>query len=151
MLIGRLGHVPVLRPEEARAVREHLSRLERPVEVALVLGPEAAPHPGARDIDFTAKTRALLEELVELGELLTLSVHEGPAFGAELFPAVCVLPEGQDAGVRYFGLPWGYELTSIVGACVDAGRQETRLKPESQAALASLEHEVSIDVFVTPT
>jgi alkyl hydroperoxide reductase subunit AhpF len=143
--------MPVLRAEEASAVREHLAALERPVELALVLGPEDRA-PGAPDVDFGAKTRELLEELVELGGgNLTLSLHEPPAFDARIFPAVCVLPEGEDAGIRYYGLPWGYELTSLVGACVDAGRREPRLRPESLQALARLERPLHVDVFVTPT
>ncbi len=143
--------MPIFRPDEERAVREHLAVLERPVELALVLGPEASPLPGARDIDFSAEARKLLEELAAFSELLSVSVHEPPAFGAERFPAIAVLPEGEDAGIRYYGLPWGYELTSIVGACIDAGRAAPPLKPESREALAALERDVSIDVFVTPT
>jgi alkyl hydroperoxide reductase subunit AhpF len=143
--------MPVLRPEEARSVRDHLVRLERPVELALVLGPEEAI-PGGPEVDFGAKTRELLEELAGLSDgRVTVSVHEPPAFGARIFPAVCVLPAGEDAGVRYYGLPWGYELTSVVGACVEAGRSEPRLRPDSIAALETLDRELHVDVFVTPT
>jgi alkyl hydroperoxide reductase subunit AhpF len=144
----------MFRPDEERAVREHLAGLTRPVELALVLGPEEAPVPGARELDFSAESRRLLEELVALGDgRLTLSVHEeGDAdFEVERFPAICVLPEGTDPGIRYYGLPWGYELTSVVGACVEAGRPEPSLSPDSRAALAGLTRDVSIDVFVTPT
>ncbi len=143
--------MPLFRPDEERAVREHLAALERPVELALVLGPEGTPLPGARDIDFSKEARRLLEELAALSELLSVSLHEAPAFGAERFPAIAVLPAGEDAGIRYYGLPWGYELTSIVGACLDAGRTQQALKPESRETLAALERDVSIDVFVTPT
>jgi glutaredoxin-like protein len=141
----------ILSPEQQRAVREDLAGLERPVELALVLGPEAMPLPGARDIDFSGETQTLLEELTELTELLTLSVHDEPAYGAERFPAICVLPAGEDAGIRYYGLPWGYELMSVVGACVEASRPEPSLRADSVDALATLERPLSIDVFVTPT
>jgi|SRR5581483_46502 len=143
--------MPLFRPDEQAAVREQLARMERSVELALVLGPEQTPLPGARDVDFAAETQRLLEELVELGSLLTLTVHEQPALGALRFPAVFVLPEGEDVGIRYYGLPWGYELTSLVGACVDAGRTGSRLGEESRAALRGLERPLEVDVFVTPT
>ena len=144
--------MPMFRPAEERAVREHLADLARPVELALVLGPEEEPVPGARDIDFSAEARRLLEELVALGDgRLTLSVHEDGALGAERFPAICVFPDGADPGVRYYGLPWGYELTSIVGACLEAGRAEPSLAAESLEALDALPRDVAIDVFVTPT
>jgi alkyl hydroperoxide reductase subunit AhpF len=143
--------MPLFRPDEEHGVREHFARLERPVELALVLGPEEAPLPGSRELDYSAETRQLLEQLVALSDLLTLTVHEEPALGAERFPAIFVLPEGEDVGIRYYGLPWGYELTSIVGACVDAGRPGIALSEPSQAALAALERPLNVDVFVTPT
>lgn len=141
-------------PDEERAVREHLAGLTRGVELVLVLGPEEEPVQGAREIDFSGEARRLLEELVALGNgRLTLSVPEdrADAFGVERFPAICVLPEGTDRGIRYYGLPWGYELTSIVGACVEAGRAESPLAPDSLSALAGLTRDVTVDVFVTPT
>ena len=142
----------MFRPEEERVVREHLAGLERPVELALVVGPEEEPVPGARDIDFSGEARRLVEELVALGDgRLSSSIHESGAFDVERYPAICVLPEAGDPGIRYYGLPWGYELTSIVGACVEAGHAEPSLSEESLSALRALERDVSIDVFVTPT
>jgi alkyl hydroperoxide reductase subunit AhpF len=64
---------------------------------------------------------------------------------------VSVRPEGHDVGVRYDGLPWGYELGSLVGAVVEAGRAEPTLRPESLEALGTLENDLALDVFVTPT
>jgi alkyl hydroperoxide reductase subunit AhpF len=141
----------LFRPDEEQAVRDLLEGLDRPVELALVLGPEPEPLPGARDIDFAAETRKILEGLVELSPNLSLTVQEGPAFDVELYPAICVLPAGEDVGIRYYGLPWGYELTSVVGACIEAGRVDSSLSAESQAALAGLERDLSLEIFVTPT
>jgi alkyl hydroperoxide reductase subunit AhpF len=62
-----------------------------------------------------------------------------------------VLPEGEDVGLRYYGLPWGYELASLVGAVLEAGKAESSLTPDSLERLASLERDLAIDVFVTPT
>ena len=64
---------------------------------------------------------------------------------------MAVLPEGEDVGIRYYGLPWGYELASLIGAVVEAGRRESSLAPESLEALAGLDRDLAIDVFVTPT
>ena len=142
----------MLRKEEAAAVRSALADLERAVELVLVIGPEETPLPSAHQIDYTGDARRLLEELVSFGGgRLSLRVVQQPAYGAERFPAICVLPDGEDVGVRFYGLPWGYELTSIVGACVDAGRLEQRLSEESREKLATLAGEVAIEVFVTPT
>jgi alkyl hydroperoxide reductase subunit AhpF len=64
---------------------------------------------------------------------------------------VSIRPEGRDTGVRYDGLPWGYELGSLVGGIVEAGREETTLRPDSLAALEELDRDLRLEVFVTPT
>ena len=49
------------------------------------------------------------------------------------------------------GLPWGYELSTLVGAIREAARAETSLSAASVEALAGLERDVHADVYVTPT
>jgi alkyl hydroperoxide reductase subunit AhpF len=140
----------VFRPEEEAKVRELLDALERPVELLVALGPEETPLPGARDVDFGGETMRIVEELARLSGNVTARIEEEPD-GFERYPAVAVLPVGEDVGVRYYGLPWGYELASLIGAVVEAGKAESSLAPESLERLAALEHELAIDVFVTPT
>jgi len=140
----------ILRPEEETRVRELFAELERPVELLVGLGPEETPLPGARDVDFGAEATKIAEGLAELGRLVTCRVEEKPD-GFPRFPAIAIRPEGRDAGVRYDGLPWGYELGSLVGGVLEAGRREPALRPESRAALDALDRDLTLDVFVTPT
>lgn len=140
----------LLRAEEEAKVREWLAALERPVELFVAVGPEETPGAGAGDVDFGAEMIRVCEALAELGDDVTCGVEEEPA-GFPRFPAVSIRPDGQDVGVRYDGLPWGYELGSLVGGIVEAGRKEPTLRPDSLAALAALDRELELDVFVTPT
>jgi alkyl hydroperoxide reductase subunit AhpF len=142
--------MPFFRPEDEERVRELFAELERPVELLVALGPEETPLPGARDVDFGAETQRIVSGLAELSERVSYRVEEQPE-GYERFPAVGVLPAGRDAGVRYYGLPWGYELGSLIGAVLEGGRAESSLAADSLERLASLDRDVSIDVFVTPT
>jgi len=146
----RLAGMPILRPEEETKVREWFGELARPVELFVALGPEETPRPGAGDLDFGAEMVRLCEGLAELGDRVTCRVEDEPE-GFPRFPAVSIRPEGQDAGVRYDGLPWGYELGSLVGGIIEAGRDEPTLRPESVAALEELDRDLTLDVFVTPT
>jgi alkyl hydroperoxide reductase subunit AhpF len=142
--------VAIFRPEEEAKVRELLDALERPVELLVAHGPEETPSPGARDVDFGAEAERVVSELCELSGKLTLRVESEPA-GFERYPAIAVLPEGEDRGVRYYGLPWGYELASLVGAVIEAGKRESTLQAESLERLGALDRDLAIDVFVTPT
>lgn len=140
----------ILRAAETAKVREWFAGLERPVELLVALGPEETPLVGSADRDFGAETLRLVAGLAELGENVSCRVEQEPE-GFPRFPSVSVRPAGRDAGVRYDGLPWGYELGSLVGAVVEAGKAESTLQPESLTALAELERDLSLDVFVTPT
>lgn len=138
--------------EEERAVRTLLAEVVRPVELALVLGPvETTTLAGAREVDPEAETRTILTGIAELCDRVTVSEHGEGAFGAERYPAVVVLRDGADSGIRFYGTPWGYELTSLVGAVYEAGRDGSSLAPESLAALGELERDLALEIFVTPT
>ena len=140
----------LLRAEEEAKVREWFAALARPVELLVALGPEETPLAGARDVDFGDEMVRVCEELAALGDSVSCRIEQEPE-GFPRFPAVSIRPEGRDAGVRYDGLPWGYELSSLIGGIREAGRLETSLRPESVGALASLDRDVRVDVFVTPT
>jgi len=140
----------IFRAEDEARVRELFDALERPVELLVAHGPEEMPLPAARDVDFGAETERIVRGLAELSDRVSVRVEEEPD-GFERYPAVGVMPEGRDVGLRYYGLPWGYELGSLIGAVLEAGRLRPSLKPESLARLAELGRDLAIDVFVTPT
>ena len=136
----------IFKAEEERAVRALLAELERPVELALVLGPvEATTLAGAREIDPEEESRTILAGIAELSELVTVSEHGEGAFGVERHPAVVVLEGGQPTRMRFYGTPWGYELTSLVGGIVELGKRDPSLE------LPPLERDVALQIFVTPT
>ena len=140
----------IFRPEDETQVRKLFDGLERHVELLVAHGPEETPLPGARDVDFAAETERVVAGIAELSGRVSYRVETEPD-GFERYPAVAVLPEGRDLGVRYYGLPWGYELGSLIGAVVEAGRAESSLRADSLERLESLDRDLSIDVFVTPT
>jgi alkyl hydroperoxide reductase subunit AhpF len=140
----------IFRPEDEARVRELFAEFVRPIELLVAHGPEETPQVGARDIDFATETERVVRELAELSPSVSVRVEEQPD-GFDRYPAVSVQPEGRDVGVRYYGLPWGYELGSLIGAVLEAGRAESSLSPETLERLAALDRDLAIDVFVTPT
>ena len=132
---------------ERTAIREALAGLEQDVPLLLELGPEETPVTvlaGGRELDFGAETQALLEQLAGLSDRVSLTVTETATPGR--WPKTTV-----GDGLVYHGLPWGYELTTIVGAIAEAGRPTSALSPASLAAIDALERDVGLEVYVTPT
>ena len=106
---------------------------------------------------FCAETRELMEEIAELSELVTAEIYDfeqdkekADELGIDKIPAVAVIG-AEDYGVRFFGIPSGYEFTSILHAikAVAAGKPE--LSEEALQALSELTQPVHLQVFVTPT
>jgi len=140
--------VNVLGEQEQDAVRGVLAALEQDVRVTLELGPTATPvtvlAAGGREIDTGAETQAVLEDVCSSSDRVALEIVEHDEPGP--WPRTTIGP-----GLVYLGMPLGYELTTLVHGILEAGRSEPSLTRASRDRLDALEHDVEIDVFVTPT
>ena len=101
---------------------------------------------GGREIDTGAETRALVEDVcvaVRPGDARRSSstTSRGPGRARRSGP-----------GLRYLGMPLGYELTTLVHGIVEAGRAEPALSSRLASSGSPRSSGTStIDVFVTPT
>ncbi|MCX8103387.1 MAG: thioredoxin family protein [Candidatus Bipolaricaulota bacterium] len=99
----------------------------------------------------------LLKEVTALSNKLTLKVYEfkneheiAQRFGVDKIPAIVL--EGQKAyGIRFFGVPAGYEFGAFLEDVVDVSRGTAQLSAETQTLLNTLIKPLHIQVFVTPT
>lgn len=132
---------------DREAVRTFLAPLAHDVDVLVETGPAAEPVSvitASGDLDFNAAAVELVREVAALSDRVHVDVREHRDVGR--FPAITVAGE-----LRFFGLPWGYELSSLVGAIAAAGSAEPALSDPAAAALAGLERDVDLEVWVTPT
>jgi alkyl hydroperoxide reductase subunit AhpF len=140
--------VSALGKRDAASVRDVLVALERDVEVTLDLGPTATPvtllAAGGREVDTGAETRRLVEAVCAESDRVSLTIVEHDEPGP--WPRTTIGP-----GLTYLGMPLGYELTTLVHGIVEAGRAEPALSAASRERLATLERDVTVAVFVTPT
>jgi len=103
--------------------------------------------------------RQIVDELATLSDRLTidevnfvLDKERAAELGIEDVPALAVLRDGTDTGIRFLGAPAGYEFMSLVEAVALAGGDDSGLSAESRTLIA--EHAtgpVDVKVFVTPT
>ena len=57
----------------------------------------------------------------------------------------------RDYGIRFYGVPAGYEFVSLIGDILDVSSGESGLSPETKTALAELTEPLHLQVFTTPT
>jgi len=106
---------------------------------------------------FCKETKQLLEEVADCSDKIQLEVYDFKAdkakadeLGIDKIPATLIKGE-KDAAVRIFGIPSGYEYTSLLEAVIDVSKGETSLDPKTKEALEAVDRDVHIQVFVTPT
>jgi alkyl hydroperoxide reductase subunit AhpF len=140
----------LLSDEVTADLREAFTGLENPVRLAVFS--QALAEPASEEV------RRLVEELAALDPRLCaesrnflLDRGRVQELGIERIPAVAVLGEQADHGVRLYGLPTGYEFGSLVEAILDVSRGTSGLAEETRAALGALEADVRLRVFSTPT
>lgn len=110
---------------------------------------------------YCKETRQIAEEVAELSDYVTLHVHdfvEDSALAESLkidkIPAIAVMgANDQDYGIRFYGIPSGYEFTSLLEAiiAVGTGASAGDLDPATLAFLDTLTAPLHLQVFVTPT
>lgn len=104
-----------------------------------------------------APTRQILDELVAVSDKLSLEEvnyildkEKVAEYGIDRVPAVAVVG-AVDPGIRFYGLPAGYEFMNLVDAVLMVSSGESGLSEESRAIVAAVTEPTTIQVFVTPT
>ena|SRR5215831_15746844 len=106
---------------------------------------------------FCKETRELLEEVTDTSDKLHLTVkdfvrdeQEAQALGITRIPAFILQGHARGA-VRYFGIPAGYEFSTLVEDLIDVSKGTTKLSEKTRQALTTVDQDLHIQVFVTPT
>lgn len=148
----------ILKDKDAEFIRRKFEQ-ELVEDVRLVFftqGESGLTVPGY-ECAFCAETRALLDDLRELSGKLHLEVydfllHEDAArtYHVDKIPAIALVGE-KDYGIRFYGIPSGYEFATLLEDIIDVSRRSTRLSPTTIERLSAIDKDVYIQVFVTPT
>ncbi len=109
------------------------------------------------ECQFCRDTHGLVREVVSLSDRLSLEVHDfakerdkAAEYGGDQIPAL--IPGGKkDYGIRFFGIPAGYEFASLIEAIILASTGDSGLSEMSRNELKALNKPTHIQVFVTPT
>ncbi len=109
------------------------------------------------ECEYCAETAELLKELSSLNTKLSLVVYDferdkdaAEKWGVDKIPAILLFGK-KEYGIRFYGIPSGYEFTTLLDDIVDVSRGVSRLAPSTKEALSKIRKPVHIQVFVTPT
>jgi glutaredoxin-like protein len=106
---------------------------------------------------YCSDTRKLAQEIAGLNSKITAEVHDFVAdaakakeYGIDKIPALAIIGK-KDYGVRIYGIPYGYELQTLIEAVVNVSKGKTDLSDKTKQILTEVKLPVHIQVFVTLT
>ncbi len=146
----------MLNPTLQRQVRQALEPMIEPVTLAVFVTTGGDPHA----CEICEDTRQLVEELAFLSDgKITAKTYDVASdtdvarrYGVDAAPAVVVLDAaGKDHGIRFFGIPTGYEFATLVADITMVSSGDPGLRDATIGTLAALDRPVHVQVFVTPT
>ncbi len=151
--------MPLLSPDDAKAVQEQFQQnITSPVKMIVVTTQQ--------NCMYCNEVKMLAEELAELSPMIAVEVYDlerdkaiVDLYGLDKAPAIVVVADGRgeepdtNYGIRFYGIPSGYEFMSLLDALNTVGSNgaSMQLMPETIEFLESLDRDVHMQVFITPT
>jgi glutaredoxin-like protein len=139
----------LLRERERELVRQELSGLVNPVRLVYFTQ--------ELECEYCRETRQLLEEVAALSDQISLEVYNfmldrqrADSYGIDKIPATVVMGES-DYGIRFYGIPSGYEFASLLEAIRLVSTGNTHLPEDIVERVRGIQKPVNLQVFVTPT
>ena len=143
----------LLRDEDRRQIRKEFEALTAPVKL-IVFTQE-------HECQYCAETRQIAEEVATLSDRIELEVYDlladeekAAAYGIDKLPALIVMRGGdepKDYGIRFFGIPSGYEFGTLIEDIRMVSSGDSGLSEATRRQVAELQTPVHFQVFVTPT
>jgi glutaredoxin-like protein len=141
----------MLREEDKLAVKKKLEGLPNPVRLVYFTQQIA----GA--CQYCLEGEMLLKELTPLSSSLSLEIvnfvtdqDKVAQYGIDKIPATAIIGK-EDYGIRFYGIPAGYEFASFLDTIVRVGQGQSGIPGIQAFQVKAIAKPVHIQVFVTPT
>ena len=135
--------------EDALEVRERLKEMVNPVKLIHFTQ--------ELNLEYGLEAKQLIEEVAGLSDKLSAEVYnflldkeKVAEYKIDKVPAT-VVRDGKDYGIRFYGVPAGYEFSTLLDAILSVSKGESGLGPGSKEKLSHLAQPLHLEVFVTPT
>lgn len=111
----------------------------------------------AFECDGCANAHQLMEEVASLSGKISLEVFDFQKdrekvaeYGVTRIPATVVAGD-RDYGIRFYGVPGGYEFSSLLESILMVSQRSSGLADKLREKAASIDKPVHLQVLVTPT
>ena len=109
------------------------------------------------ECQYCSQTRTLVQELAPLNEKINVQILDfvkdealAKEYGIDKIPAIAIIGK-KDYGVRIYGIPYGYELQTLIEAIITVSKGTTDLSDNTKSILKEVRSPVHIKVFVSLT
>ncbi len=152
----------LLKDNDRLQLQKELEHLQSPVKLIFFTQ--------ALDCEYCPVTQEILGEVVGLADKIQLQTYnyainraQVAAYKIARVPAIAVVrvettqkdgvaeTRERDYGIRYYGVPAGYEFAALIGDIIDVSRGESGLSEHTKSALKHLKDPLHLQVFSTPT
>lgn len=141
--------MPLIQESDKHSIRQRLHELKG--EVTLINFTQEL------ECMYCRETRQLLEEVSDLSEKMKIKVfnfqldrEEVEKYKIDKIPASVILNE-KDYGIRFYGIPSGYEFATLLDDMIMISKGESGLSEQSKKLISAIKQPVHLQVFVTPT
>ncbi len=135
--------------EEMRALTGRLAGMIGPVRLVFFTQ--------AFGCETCANTKRVLDDLTRANPLVTvdeknmvLDTVDVDAYGITAAPGIAIVGD-RDRGLRFYGMPDGNELVSLLDAILLVSEGDSGLTEPSRALIATLTEPRALQIFSTPT
>lgn len=153
----------LLGDDDTKYLREAFAELRTDVRVTVVTRERSrlilpgADDDGAAGEDASTEVKQIVDEVAATSPRIKVEHVDAGAdadrartLAGENLPAIVFGGEASKGTLRYFGLPAGYEMSTLIATLMDLGSGEQMVPAEVADELAKLTQPVHIQVFVTP-
>jgi len=150
--------MPFLKEQDAAFVRNRFAQeLQHDVTLEFFAPTTSGLSLPGQDGEIAEYVRQILAEVAALSPKIRLNAHStvadpqsAKALGIEQTPATAIIG-AQDYGVRFYGMPAGYEFATLLDIIIAVSQGTAPVAPQTRDVLARLKDDAHIRVFVTPT
>ncbi len=143
--------MPLFDEKVKEQLKEIFSKLNNPIKIHLFTQEFECP--------ACSMTHQFVQEIASLSDKIQYFVHDFQkdkatceSFSIDKIPALVVTDNNNNIkGVRFFGLPAGYEINSFIAATLEISGVKENLSLQLKQRIKKINKKVHIQVFVTLT